>query len=809
MKTAIHTDRNGSSEATLRLAPVLLLAVALVFPAFAFGQTNEGEGKEMGGYVVHQSIEFGGHLTDFGGSTDLWDTFVNLKSGARLLDQSLELHSPNHNGSLLFDDLTTSAFGWGGDPNNLATLKVSKGHAYNFTATFRRDRNFWDYDLLANPLNPTAPGTSNPIRPYPISPHEFATVRRNTDLSLVILPESKVRIRFGYNRNVSEGGSLSSIHEGTDALLDQQWRNGLDAYSMGVDFRFLPRTTFSYDQFLFFYKGDTAWYDQLNAPGNRILAGLPAMADQFFIAGGRPVDLGIPFNTSAGQPCATPFLATQFVNPACNGYFSYLREAPTRSSFPTEQFSFQSNYWRKLDLSGRAMYTGADSNVDHYGEFFDGLITRNRVRQENTLGATAARRITSSADFGVTYHAMDRLHFTDNFRWANFRIPGSWALAVSNFVGATLASPANVFTPATCPPPFTAATCPQHNSSSAADLILDARNDFLGQNSFNNTFLVDYDFNRRVSAHAGYRYERREITQRIDNTQVQVFFPGPTAALANRGACAPAAAHPLKPDGPCTALVPSADTGEDSADINGHTGIFGVYFRPMDNLRLSAETEFTYFDNQFYRISPRHVQDYHIRGNYRPVDWVTLAALVHIRENRNTSFDIGNLQHNRNYGFTAAFAPADSKWSVDLSYAYTDIFSQTNICFVASSVFVPPGQITCGTPFLSGVSLYQSNEHFGAVNFMLHPVKRVTGTAGYTLTSVSGDTLILNPNTPTGPLAFNYHLPTASVAIDLVKNWSFRTGWNYYDYNEKSAAGPTLPRDFHGNVWTLAFRYAY
>src|SRR5579859_1914290 len=272
MKSAIHANRNGSSEATLRLAPVLLLAVALVFPAFAFGQANEGEGKVEGGYVVHQSIELGGHITDFSGSTDLWDTFVNLKSGPRLLDQSLELHSINHNG-YLFDDLTTSSFGYGGDPNNVTMLKISKGHAYNFTASFRRDRNFWDYDLLANPLNPTVavPTLTNPNRPYPISPHGFETVRRNTDLNLTILPESKVRVRLGYNRNVSEGGSFSSVHEGTEALLDQQWRNGLDAYSVGVDLRFLPRTTFSYDQFWFFYKGDTAWFDQLNAPGNRKL----------------------------------------------------------------------------------------------------------------------------------------------------------------------------------------------------------------------------------------------------------------------------------------------------------------------------------------------------------------------------------------------------------------------------------------------------------------------------------------------------------------------------------------------------------
>ena len=76
------------------------------------------------------------------------------------------------------------------------------------------------------------------------------------------------------------------------------------------------------------------------------------------------------------------------------------------------------------------------------------------------------------------------------------------------------------------------------------------------------------------------------------------------------------------------------------------------------------------------------------------------------------------------------------------------------------------------------------------------------------MTSTSGNTLILNPIAPTGPLAFNYHLPTASLAVQINKNLTYKTGWNYYDYNEKSDPGPTLPRDFRGNMFTLSLRYS-
>src|SRR6266478_2244053 len=71
---------------------------------------------------------------------------------------------------------------------------------------------------------------------------------------------------------------------------------------------------------------------------------------------------------------------------------------------------------------------------------------------------------------------------------------------------------------------------PAHNTLLvlAADVIVDNRNDFLGQTRATNTFMLEYDFTKKITAHAGYRYERREITQRVSNTQVQTFFPGPT-----------------------------------------------------------------------------------------------------------------------------------------------------------------------------------------------------------------------------------------------------------------------------------------
>src|SRR5262249_12000116 len=325
--------------------------------------------------------EFGGRISDFTGSTAMWDTLVNMGTGPRLLEYSLEMRSPTHTG-LLFDSLNFNNFGYGGDPNNVSRLAISKGKAYTFAANFRRDQNIFDYNLFANPLNPP---TSNPNIPVLNSPHEFLLTRHMSDVTLDVLPLSKIRFRLGWSQVVNEGTVFSTVHEGTEPQLLVPALNTTNTYHIGVSFRLIPRTNFNYDQFYAYFKGDN----------NLNLLGTP-----FTLAGGIPVNLGLPFNTLANQPCGTPILATGFVNPACNGFFSYFRSDRVRNSYPTEQVSFQSSYFKHLDVSGRFSYTGSESNLPSAIENFNGLITRNRGRVTAQTGFANSQRISASGDLG-------------------------------------------------------------------------------------------------------------------------------------------------------------------------------------------------------------------------------------------------------------------------------------------------------------------------------------------------------------------------------------------------------------------------
>src|SRR6476660_3390054 len=95
---------------------------AALLSSLALGQTSGGtaatqpdqEGKQVGGYQVQQSIEVGYRFTDVVGSQQVYNTFINQNQGLRVLEQTLNMRALDHSG-VLFDRLSASTFGWGGD----------------------------------------------------------------------------------------------------------------------------------------------------------------------------------------------------------------------------------------------------------------------------------------------------------------------------------------------------------------------------------------------------------------------------------------------------------------------------------------------------------------------------------------------------------------------------------------------------------------------------------------------------------------------------------------------------------------------
>src|SRR5580700_8986539 len=222
-------------------------------PAAEKKPAPEPKEKMLGNYTMHSSVELGGVITQKDGSNAMWSTMVNEGTGLRVLNQSLELRSVNTRKTPFFDTLSTASFGYGGEPNDVSYLKMSKGKLYDFSGSFRRDRNYFDYNLLVNSLLSTATPSNPPLVPEPDSLHLFNTVRRNTDTLFTLFPISRISFRIGYNHNTNEGPTYSSVHNGGDVQVLQWFRNALDTYTGGVDFKIARRTTLSYDQFFALY----------------------------------------------------------------------------------------------------------------------------------------------------------------------------------------------------------------------------------------------------------------------------------------------------------------------------------------------------------------------------------------------------------------------------------------------------------------------------------------------------------------------------------------------------------------------------
>jgi len=782
---------------------VALLAFVAVTGAWS-QQAAEGDGIDSGNYNIKQSVEFGYRFTDFTGSQATYGTFVNLQQGPRLLDMTLEMRSLDHHG-LLFDRLYLSNFGYGGDPNNVSRLRVGKNKWYDFSALFRRDENVWDYSLLANPLNPASTFTNAPAGFNPIigtSPHLFNTRRRMGDYDLTLLPDSKVRFRLGYSRNVNEGPSFSTLHQGTEALLLQNYRNTVNAYRLGVDFKLLPKTNISYDQIFNYFKGDTGQTDQ---------------NQQFALANGTPVDIGISLNAAANQPCGGTFLPTGGINPACNGFLSYSRNGRVRTSMPTEQLSFQSTYFKNVDLSGRASYTGGDMNVFGYQELLSGRESRTNLRNNEVSGPASGRHVAATVDFGATWHVTDKFRMLDTFTFSSFRNPAQFGSSNCQFFSPSLTTAPNIFNPtptAGCTLPADGVVgIPVHSTSSAADVFQNFSSLLLKQDEKTNLFQLEYDFTRRLGARLGYRFRHRAIADSDFERTAELFYP----SNANRGDCALVAG--LLPAG-CTAngdgsftfktpLPIATDTGE--VLINEHSGLFGIWARPTDAWRINLDMELASADNSFTRISPREWQEYRLRTTYKVASWVNLNGSVNILEKRNNVSEINNLQHSRLYGGGAIFEPND-RLSLELGYDYSDDFSQILVCFV--STVAPAGIAKCpGSTVLSEeLSIYTNKSHYGYFDVMWRPIHRLTTHLGYNVTSTTGSALFLNPNAPTGPLDSNYHRPYGGFDYLFAKGLTGKAYWGYYGYHEDPSLVPqdlVAPRNFRGNLVTLSMRYAF
>jgi hypothetical protein len=810
----------------------LLCLGCLAAPVVRAQQVDEQTGINEGNYNIRQSIEFGYRFADINGSQQTYDTFVNLQQGPRLLGFTTEFRSLDHHGTF-FDDLYFSNFGYGGDPNDVSQIRITKNKWYSFNGMFRQDQNHWNYSLLANPLNPTTPVPNAPLNFNPIinapanvlgtsligtSPHDFYTRRNMQNYNLTILPDSKIRFRLGYDQNTVYGPGDTTFHEGAEQyLLQNNWYR-LQQYRLGVDFRFLPRTTLGYDEIWRNYRNDLSSTDenQQFSPG----AGFP------------PVDLGVTFNPGTNNPCAATFGPGSIVNPTCNAAYSYLSHGQIRMSSPTEQVSLQSTYFKNVDIAGRFSYTAGDLNVNNYEQNFVGLSSKAFLSNYAETGPIGGRHVATFGDFGITWQLNDRVSIVDSFHYNNWKEPAQYASSQCSFFSSTLLIPANIFTPASTPP----ATCipptngvpnsiPNHSSSSGPDADLNINSNFLKQQDVSNTIEARINFSITVGAYVGYEYRNRIIADNFSNSISAVFYPSnparqdcalvdPALPLMQSNLPVGCTLNPV--DGSVAYSAASALVPPDLTHIQENHVIFGMWARPSHNLRINVDGDIMVADNAFTRISPLQSQQVRFRAIYKAASWVSLNGNLNLWYGQNDTMNVNGHEHNNSVGVAAQFQPTE-KLSLDLGYNYNDISSQLLVCFTATGS--EPGLPAC--PDVSGLveqaSPYSNKVNTAFIDFSWTPFKPLTLRGGANLSWVSGSELNLTPLNPIatsvpGPLNSGWYQPFGGFDFRFAKRWTGRATWEYYGYHENASTAfqdLLARRNFQGNLVVLSVRYAF
>jgi hypothetical protein len=823
------SNQRPSGAMINRIAGSIGVAILLVLTGVAVAQNPaapapapESTMSVPQGYSVHESVDLGGHITNVVGSGEMYDTLVNLHSGPRVQDEMFELRALPGTKNTLIDSLQAMGSGFGGDPNNFAKLTFSKDKFYEFSGIFRRDRQYFDYDLLGNPNITT--GLSIPIGPsnaptgsfaWPqveVSPLMFNTVRRMTDTDLTILPLSKVTLRIGYSHNIFQGPTLSpgeSVGK-YNSLLAEYQRNGTDDLTFGADWKPVQGTRLTYEEEITHYKQDSYFtiapseYMFQEADGTPVSVGDWDSQTAYGIGGCITGSMGSAYTsssiytilsapqTSGGKP---------IINPACDVITSYLRSQRTRLLYPTEIFRLQSSSIKNITMSGNFRYTKAKMNLPYYYENFQGLdgvaatttapiYPAQAIRSATFTGSSSAQREVVAADYGIVWQLASNFSLSEQIDYSNVHQPGT-----SNI---SLGITANTSTNPNETINYSGPLGPGSNLSVEGSPNGTPLPDYFGQKFVTNSLTGTWDTSARTTLSLTYRYRTHTIGEGIPNN-------------------AP--------------LAVAADTnGTVTIDENG--GIFTAALRPAANWDLNGSAEISYADNAFTPVAPRQLQHYRVHTIYRPKTWATISGAYndlerHNNTNNNQSavalyassggasgvaYDgpINHVDHSRNLSLGTDLEP-NEHYGLDLNYSYSDVYAATNICYLNGATATLPGAATvtssgaadiCPGAFARGSTtnldeweardFMDAPTQSGSAAFMMSPSNKTHVNVGYRISSVDGSRFFNDARDVNGSLVSKYQSPFMNVAVKFHPGWVWNAEYRLYRYFEGGFSGAPL-----------------
>jgi hypothetical protein len=815
------------------------------------------------GYAVHQSIDLGGRIANATGSQAMYSNLVNLQSGPRVQNESFRMRALPGQKNTLVDTLSAVGGGFGGDPVDFARMSASKGKIYEFTGLFRRDRRYFDYDLLGNPNIPS--GQSIPIGPSNAPTGSFAwpqvlqspfmmnTVRRMTDLSVVLMPLSTFTYRIAYSKNMMEGPTYSPSGYGFakyNAILSEYQRNNTDDITAAIDWKPVRGTMVTFEQQITHYKGDSYFTLAQNSLIAQEADGTPVAINDYDSLS--PYGIGACNTGSMGSaytnattytilsPPNTPG-GLPVINPACAVVTSYLRSQPTRSIFPTEVLRVQSASIKNLSVNGNVRFTDANMHLPNYYDSYQGL--NGATRELTYTGNANAMRQVLAADLGALWQTTSNFSLADQIDFSTMHQPGTTNMTS----GTTVATPGNPNETITYQGPLTTTSLAAGAATIEGSPAIGVPGaGFTGQLYITNNLTGEWEASSHATLSLTYRHQNHVVAEGDPHN---------------------------------TPLPVGASVGG-TVTINEDAGVFTAAVRPTANLDLNGSVEMAYADNALTPVSPRQLWHYRVHVRYRPKPWATISGAFNDLERHNNTnnnqaavaagddpYDgpLDHVDHTRIASLSGMLQPNDH-YGLDFSYAYTDVYAATNICFdngAQNSTAKPslyPGTATltssgapnvCPGVFTRGSTTQLADwfgrdfmnapTQYGSVSIRLSPAKPIQSNLGYRVSSVNGSRFFNDARDVNGSLVSSYQSPFVNFAWTVHPGLTLKTEYNFYGYGEggpsgpeycststsvtatvvpctslsaqtgltESSAGETAPRNFHANNVTLGLHYEF
>jgi hypothetical protein len=696
------------------------------------------------------------------------------------------------------------------------------------------------------------------------SPVLFNTVRRMTDTNLTILPLSKVTFRAGYSQNIFEGPSLSPSgyqFATGDAILSEFQRNSTDDFIGAIDWKPVDGTKLTFEEQIDHYKADS--YFTL-APGAFIAQegdGTKVALNNFdsltplkdtcdtFAQGANPV-FTAP-QTAGGLPVISPY---------CSAVTSYTRTQPTRVLYPTEIFRLQSTSIKNLALNGDVRYTNANMNMPNYYDSYQGLnetavktgtpaVTTGYygVRSLSYAGYANAKREVLAADLGFVWDTTKTFSLSDQVSFSSVHQPGT-ANLTSGITQKTPTDTAAAYGSASINYPTLITTTAATGASTfeGSPTIGTPLPGYFGQNFVTNNLTGTWDASSRATLSLTYRHETHTIAQGFPHN---------------------------------TPLGVGATTNG-TVTINQDGGIFSAAVRPSANWDINGSVEVLYADNAFTPVGARQTKHYRVHTKFRPKPWATISGAYNDQERHNNTNNnaaavaagddpyegpLNHIDYSRIASLGAVLSP-NEHYGLDFNYAYSDVYTATNICYdngaqnAPGTLGVLPGTASLNSSGGPNVCLgvytrgsttqladwfardfMHAPTQFGSAALTLSPAKSIHSNIGYRISSVSGNQFFNDARSVNGSLVSSYQSPFVNLAWTIHPGLTWRAEYNFYGYGEGGPSGPescststsltstvapctsfasptgltepssglTAPRNFHANNVTLAVHYEF